>query len=200
MGEFSEVQDIIENKTKICLNNCEDQINDLFVTTSNYPNKKTFKEREEFCLLVRKLLVTCRGHKRLPLSSEYPDLCPTLESVPNITMYCGRVNRWRGEKLQNKNLSRVIEYEIYNYARENLAIINIFIKEPYTKRFRKTEKMSRISYIASSGGLLGLCMGFSFVSLAEIAYHCFICCGIIFRRKSVRFFHDPERVRSNGKR
>jgi hypothetical protein len=59
-----------------------------------------------------------------------------------------------------RNVSREIEYEIYNYARENLAIINIFIKEPYSKRFRKTEKMSRISYIASSGGLLGLCMGF----------------------------------------
>ncbi len=26
MGEFNEVQDIIENKTKICLPNCEDQV------------------------------------------------------------------------------------------------------------------------------------------------------------------------------
>ena len=68
-----------------------------------------------------------------------------------------------------------------NLNRENLAIINIFIKESYTKRFRKTEKMSRISYIASSGGLLGLCMGFSFVSLAEIAYHCFLCVGMVIR-------------------
>ena len=56
MGEFNHVQDIIENKTKVCLTNCEDQINELFVTTSNYPNKKTFKEREEFCLLVKKLI------------------------------------------------------------------------------------------------------------------------------------------------
>lgn len=54
--EFSKVEDIIENKTKLCLANCEDQINDLFVTTSNYPNKKTFKEREEYCLLVKKLV------------------------------------------------------------------------------------------------------------------------------------------------
>ena len=56
MGEYNEVHDTIENKTKVCLTNCEDQINDLFVTTSSYPNKKTFKEREEFCLLLRKLL------------------------------------------------------------------------------------------------------------------------------------------------
>jgi hypothetical protein len=56
-------------------------------------------------------------------------------------------------------------------------------QEPYTKRFRKTEKMSRISYIASSGGLLGLCMGFSFVSLAEIAYHLFLCFSLLCKKR-----------------
>ncbi len=64
--------------------------------------------------------------------------------------------------------------------------------------------MSRISYIASSGGLLGLCMGFSFVSLAEIAYHCFICCGLLCGAgsggaKSVESFHDAE-AGNNGKK
>ncbi|XP_040569382.1 acid-sensing ion channel 4 [Lepeophtheirus salmonis] len=188
MGEFNEVEDIIENKTKPCLTNCEDQINDLFVTTSNYPNKKTFKEREEFCLLVKKLLRTCQGHKRLPLSSEYPNLCSALENIPNVYSHCSNpLNRWRSEKLENKTLARILQTEIYNYARENLAIINIFIKESYTKRFRKTEKMSRISYIASSGGLLGLCMGFSFVSLAEILYHIFLCLGLFCKRRTSRF-------------
>ena len=56
MGEFNQVININTNKTTPCLTNCEDQINELFVTTSNYPNKKTFKEREEFCLLVKKLI------------------------------------------------------------------------------------------------------------------------------------------------
>ena len=78
------------------------------------------------------------------------------------------------------------------------------MQEPYTKRFRKTEKMSRTAYIASSGGLLGLCMGFSFVSLAEIAYHCFICCGLLFSSsgstaaKSVKDFCDNECSSSDG--
>ena len=62
--------------------------------------------------------------------------------------------------------------------------------------------MSRTAYIASSGGLLGLCMGFSFVSLAEIAYHCFICCGLLFSSssaaKSVDNFHDNECERGTG--
>ena len=126
-------------------------------------------------------------------------MCQTLESTPNITSYCNRNNRWRTETLGNKTLSREIEFEIYNYARENLAIINIFIKESYTKRFRKTEKMSRISYIASSGGLLGLCMGFSFVSLAEIAYHCFLCVGMVIRHESARLLRKDKWSKQNTK-
>ena len=107
--------------------------------------------------------------------------------LPNAAIYCNKHNRWRTEPLNNKTISKAIESEIHKYASENLAIINIFIKESYTKRFRKTEKMSRISYIASSGGLLGLCMGFSFVSLAEIAYHCFLCIVLLCRKKRALF-------------
>ena len=172
MGQYSRVIDTVDNVTKECLSNCEDQTNDLFVTTSNYPNRKTFKDREEFCILGRKLYNnTCKLSKRLPLSADFPHLCETLEELPDFLYQC-KNNRWRRERISNKTLALAIESEIYNYAKSNMAIINIFIKEPYSKRFRKTEKMSRIAYIASSGGLLGLCMGFSFVSLAEILYHC----------------------------
>lgn len=107
-----------------------------------------------------------------------------MEMLPNLTEHCTSSNRWRPDRISNKTIIKTIEYQIYNYARQNLAIINIFIKESYTKRFRKTEKMSRISYIASSGGLLGLCMGFSFVSLAEIAYHCFLCVAMVMKHES----------------
>jgi len=184
MGQYSRVIDTVDNVTKECLSNCEDQTNDLFVTTSNYPNRKTFKDREEFCILGKKLLTrTCKFPKRVPLTADFPHLCSTLELFPEFLTHC-KNNRWRRERLENKTLALAIEGEIYNYAKSNLAIINIFIKEPYSKRFRKTEKMSRIAYIASSGGLLGLCMGFSFVSLAEILYHCFICVSLFFKKSS----------------
>merc|ERR1712045_989808 len=129
------------------------------------------------------LTQTCKFPKRLPLGADFPRLCETLESLPDFLQQC-KNNRWRRERIFNKTLALEVESEIYNYAKSNLAIINIFIKEPYTKRFRKTEKMSRISYIASSGGLLGLCMGFSFVSLAEILYHCFLCVAMVIRHES----------------
>merc|ERR1719219_1768490 len=142
------------------------------------------QDREEFCILGKKLLSnTCNFPKRVPLTADFPNLCATLELFPDFLDHC-KNNRWRRERLDNKTLALAIESEIYNYAKSNLAIINIFIKEPYSKRFRKTEKMSRIAYIASSGGLLGLCMGFSFVSLAEILYHCFICVSLFFKKSS----------------
>jgi hypothetical protein len=35
------------------------------------------------------------------------------------------------------------------------------VQDPYAKRFMKDEKITKTAYIANSGGLLGLCMGFS---------------------------------------
>ena len=60
--------------------------------------------------------------------------------------------------------------------------------------------MSRISYIASSGGLLGLCMGFSFVSLAEILYHCFLCVAMVIRHESSKLLRkDLWKNKANNK-
>lgn len=50
--------------------------------------------------------------------------------------------------------------------------LSFLFKDPYAKRFMKDEKITKTAYIANSGGLLGLCMGFSLVSAAEILYHC----------------------------
>ena len=89
------------------------------------------------------------------------------------TTWTSPKNRWRTEKMNNKTLAKAIESEIHSYAKENLAIINIFIKEPSLKRFRKTEKMSRISYIASSGGLLGrVCERLSCEQYNMVVYFC----------------------------
>ena len=47
-------------------------------------------------------------------------------------------------------------------------------QDPYAKRFLKDVKTTKTSYIANSGGILGLCMGFSLISGAEILFHCFL--------------------------
>ncbi len=45
------------------------------------------------------------------------------------------------------------------------------MQDPYARRFLKDVKTTRTSYIANSGGILGLCMGFSLMSAAEVIFH-----------------------------
>ena len=88
-----------------------------------------------------------------------------------------------------------MEDAILSYARENLVMFNIFIKDPYAKRVQKDEKITKTSYIANSGGLLGLCMGFSLISAAEILFHCFfgIYSGIFPSEKKKQRLKDISR-------
>lgn len=60
---------------------------------------------------------------------------------------------------------------LYIYAKNNLVMVNIYIKEPVVTRIWRDEKIPVIHFVAYTGGLLGLCMGFSLVSLFEIVYY-----------------------------
>ena len=44
---FLVILHLLHSTVMDCYSNCEDQTNDLFVTTSNYPNRKTFKVDED---------------------------------------------------------------------------------------------------------------------------------------------------------
>ena len=70
---------------------------------------------------------------------------------------------------------------VFDYARDNLAVIKVFLKDPYYTSIKRDVAMTQVEFIANAGGLLGLCMGMSFVSMFEIVYHC--CHFIIHRAK-----------------
>jgi len=68
--------------------------------------------------------------------------------------------------------------ELYEYAKKNLLWLNVYVKDSFATRIVRDEKMTRTSFVANVGGLLGLCMGFSLVSVVEvmaatmISHHC----------------------------
>ena len=64
-----------------------------------------------------------------------------------------------------------LEENIFRYAKHNLAVVNVYIKDPVVTRILRDQKIPIIAFVANTGGLLGLCMGFSLVSLFEIVYH-----------------------------
>ena len=60
---------------------------------------------------------------------------------------------------------------MYKYGRQNLALVHIMMQSPYVTKIRNDVAMSLTTYIANSGGLLGLCIGFSFMSGIEIVFY-----------------------------
>ena len=65
------------------------------------------------------------------------------------------------------------EAEVFKYAQNNIVTLTMFIREPFAEKIVTAEKISQLSFISDVGGLLGLFMGFSFVSAVEIIYHAF---------------------------
>ena len=146
-------------------------------SNSSYRAIEIWQITQILCSFQTRLLEKCEGPKRKPLDHEYPNICQTLSPLRNMSpdVFC-KDNIWSLPKSQVANCTRKkcpLEEAILDYARDNLVMFNIFIKDPYAKRFQKDEKITKTSYIANSGGLLGLCMGFSLISAAEILFHCF---------------------------
>ena len=48
------------------------------------------------------------------------------------------------------------------------------VQSPYVTKIKRDVAMPFITFVANSGGLLGLCIGFSFISAVELLY--WICC------------------------
>ena len=75
--------------------------------------------------------------------------------------------------LVSQNEANAIHDEVAKYVRGNMAKINVYIRDPYVKRFITEEKITEISFVGTVGGLLGIFLGFSFMSIFEIIYCAF---------------------------
>ena len=172
IGHFDHVN--VEGKMMKCRPSCEDQMNTMTVTTSAYPNKNTFRYRNAFCYVIQRLLQKCKGSKRRPLEKSYPNICSTLEPLNGMEEndYCIN-NRWTpNHRLVNCTQRHCpMEEMILEYSRKNLLMFHVLIKDPYAQRFKRDEKMPISSFIANLGGLLGLWLGFSVISGAEVLFH-----------------------------
>ena len=84
--------------------------------------------------------------------------------------------RWNLEKLASNNAE--FDFTKFNrllvsYAKENTALLTTFLSTPFTQIIGVDEDTSVIDAISSVGGLLGLFMGFTMVTVAEIVYYSF---------------------------
>ena len=125
-------------------------------------------------MMIPRLLEKCTGFKRRPLEKSFPNICATLEPLRKLQArdYCPK-SHWKPNKLLlNCTGSRCeIEDAILEYGRKNLVLFHVMIKDPYAQRYRRDEKIAITSFIANLGGLLGLWLGFSWISGAEVVFY-----------------------------
>ena len=71
---------------------------------------------------------------------------------------------------QEQNFSYEFQKLVSTYAKENIAKVSIFLRDPYVQRTIREVKISEITFVGTVGGLLGLFLGFSFISGMEVFY------------------------------
>ena len=125
---------------KPCLAACEDQVNLVTETSSSFPNSETFHRREEFCLIVNKLIRTCSTKKSAALTDKFPYICQHLSMIQNKERkaICP-LGKWNPsvdhpELMVNstqdttKSVAELIRTEMFQYAKSNMALVNVYIK------------------------------------------------------------------------
>ena len=193
IGEYREVEVEKEaNGEKYmakCLEACEDQQNEVAVTSSRLPNRQTMLKWSDFCIVMQKLRKSCvHVWKRIDLDRQYPSLCSLLLKKLNLTALssfnednkhlCKNIlSNFKifGQVKEDGDSSDSSDEELLNalflYSRENLALVNIYIKPPVVTRIMKDERIPVIWFVANCGGILGLCMGFSIVTVFEVLHY-----------------------------
>ena len=154
-----------------CLQRCDLQTETVSGTLSTFPNKKTFYFSREFCYVLQKISIICtKNITKEIFQSQFQlnNICDQVLEMNNTLKTCSTNDK---PDIDVINSNPQISEFLFDYASENLAIVNIFIKDPYYTRYIKSEQLTFLSFIANAGGLIGLCMGMSFISIFEIVYH-----------------------------
>ncbi|XP_011858109.1 PREDICTED: pickpocket protein 28-like [Vollenhovia emeryi] len=99
-----------------------------------------------------------------------------ITEVPSCNCWpgCFEIN-YRIELSQNKLLPTIQTNKRFmkkdmNYFTENMAVVHLFFVDSQFTKYVKNELFGFIEFLSSTGGLLGLFMGFSFLSFMEILY------------------------------
>ena len=73
----------------------------------------------------------------------------------------------KGNVVFSASLENNSKYDAYE---KDIAMVTFFLETPTLFEYTREERMMLIQYISQIGGLLGLCLGFSFISGVEIIY------------------------------
>jgi hypothetical protein len=173
----------VHNNSRTCLPSCEYQTVTTSITSATFPFEANFHETKLFCYTLLKLALICQNSLTAAILEN---------SVEENEITCNEILKaWQINKLCTENQQSIwkavkenprVEKFIYKYAVENFAVLRVLIRDPYYTLIIQDQEISYITYIGNVGGILGLSIGLSFISIFEIVY-CLV--NIVFQK----FFH-----------
>ena len=126
LDKIGQFRTIPHSDDRICMPACVDQTHSVERTSSAFPNKATFPRRQEQCLLILKLQSICETPKAETLFMKYPYLCS------NASLHYQRCSQGQVDPYKMTGMDRAsqthLERLLFRYARENLVLVNIYIK------------------------------------------------------------------------
>ena len=105
------------------------------------------------------------GYKSKVFNNYHSLKCSDISSVTNICLPNGLPSQ--DLVLKNPKISSFL----YEYAKENFAVVHAYIKNPYYTLIKRDESIPMVAFLGNIGGIMGLCMGLSIISIFEIFYH-----------------------------
>ena len=178
---------ISKPKSINCLPSCHFQDNYNQMSNAPYPQKQMFFYQKTFCDIASHVFqVTCQeniigGHRRnkqrrVFIEKSLPNICHILEDFEKFFGSNSTCNEWPKnffEEFDEPNST--LKDELFEYGKQNLALIHVMMQSPYATKIKRDVAVTFTNYVANTGGLLGLCLGFSFISFIEIIFWCCFC-------------------------
>ena len=166
---------------KQCLSRCERDEFHTAVSSSTYPNYFTFQHRKDICYVFKKVYHICHVEtmsKRAQFLDFYEDVLQKFEN--HNTTLCDVIykayhseNMCKNSHISNLDLKRnkrLVKF-LFQYAKDNVAYVKVYMGDQFYTRIDMDQDITWLDFFNSVGGLLGLCLGLSLVSIFELFYH-----------------------------
>ena len=169
---------ISKPKSINCLPSCHFQDNYNQMSNAPYPQKQMFFYQKTFCDVASHVFqVTCLNEERRSLIEKpFPNMCHILIDFDRYFGTNSSCTEWPKNFFEEfEEPISTLRDELFEYGKQNLALIHVMIQSPYATKIKRDVAMTLTNYVGNTGGLLGLCLGFSFISFIEIIFWCCFC-------------------------
>ena len=173
--------EVIENEdttTKKCLPSCDTDEIKISTSFSTYPNYAVFLERKEVCLILQKLIRICTDETYQAKKESFEKVYGWYGTNGSI---CGDLGLPYNEDDMCKGSQFLEDYHkakhvdlidfLFKYSQENLSYIKIALKDQFYTKIKQDLEITRLGFFNSVGGMLGLCLGLSIISVFEVLFH-----------------------------